>query len=218
MPDMAGETGSMVSAREHYDRLIAEGDDPVLDPPALRAYMDGWDGEALFQALKLNGECRVLEIGVGTGRLALRALQRGCAQFTGMDLSERTLERARLHLAGYEHVRLMRGEFPWDAPAGQFERIYSSLTFFHIPGKRAAVEKMVSLLTPGGRAVISADRGGEAVLDYGTRQVRMYPDDADCLAELFLRAGCRVEPAVELERARLVVAVRPEGVSKFPEK
>ena len=29
-----------VTAKEHYDLLIQVGNDPVLDPPALRAYMD----------------------------------------------------------------------------------------------------------------------------------------------------------------------------------
>ena len=29
---------------DHYDALIAENNDPVLDPPALAAYMERWDG------------------------------------------------------------------------------------------------------------------------------------------------------------------------------
>ncbi len=202
------ETGKLVSAKEHYDRLILEGNDPVNDPPALKTYMDGWDGEALLSALELTPACRVMEIGVGSGRLALRVLQRGCAQFTGLDISAPTLAAAANHLAAYANVTLRCGEFPEDAPEGPFDRIYSSLTFFHIPDKRAAVEKVVSLLTTGGRAVISLDREGADLLDFGSWQVCLYPDSAEALAQYFAEAGCAVQPVIELERARLLVAVR----------
>ena len=207
-PGMAAETGKFVSAREHYDRLIAEGNDPVLDPPPLAAYMDGWDGEALLDALQLTPQCRVLEIGVGTGRLALKVLGRGCAQLTGMDLSEATLKAARKHLAEYDNVSLLTGEFPADAPEGPFERIYSSLTFLHIADKRAACQRISALLTVGGRCVISLDREQSGVLDMGTRRVRTYPDDPGNISLLLQQAGLRVLPAVELERAHLIIAER----------
>ena len=29
---------------DHYDLLIAENQDPVLDPPMLQSYMQKWDG------------------------------------------------------------------------------------------------------------------------------------------------------------------------------
>ena len=55
----------------HYDSLIYEGNDPVLDSPELQAYMDKWDGRAFFDALDLSKSKSVLEIGIGTGRRAL---------------------------------------------------------------------------------------------------------------------------------------------------
>ena len=45
----------------HYDLLIDEGNDPVLDPPALAAYMDGWDGGLFIDALCLDGTQDVLD-------------------------------------------------------------------------------------------------------------------------------------------------------------
>ena len=39
---------------EHYDLLIEEGNDPVLDPPILREYMDRWDGQLLIDLTKLT--------------------------------------------------------------------------------------------------------------------------------------------------------------------
>ena len=52
----------------------------------------------------------VLEIGVGTGRLARRVLDMGCRTFTGLDISAKTLERARVNLAPYPYVRLVLGD------------------------------------------------------------------------------------------------------------
>ncbi len=199
---------NFISAEEHYDLLIAEGNDPVLDPPALADYMNGWDGDALFEALCLRPDSRVLEIGVGTGRLALRALNRGIGSFTGIDLSEATLSAARAHLAVYP-VSFIWGEFPQDAPSGPFDRIYSSLTFLHIEDKRGACEKIASLLAPGGRCVISLDKEQSGVLDMGSRRVRTYPDSPQEIERLFRQAGLCVFPGVELERAHLVIAERP---------
>lgn len=202
-------TGKYIPVRDHYDLLVAEGNDPVLDPPELAAYMDGWDGEALFEALCLIPDSRVLEIGVGTGRLALRSLKRGISSFTGIDLSEDTLSAARVHLAAYPNISLIRGEFPQEAPAGPFDRIYSSLTFLHIKDKRAACEKIAALLAPGGRCVISLDKERSDVLDMGNRRVRTYPDTPQEIGLLLRQAGLSVCPGVELERAHLVIAERP---------
>lgn len=201
-------TGNFVSVREHYDRLIAEGNDPVLDPPALKAYMDGWDGDALLELLDVRTDSRVLEIGVGTGRLALRVMEKGCAAFTGMDVSAPTLDAAAGHLDGFCGVTLLKGAFPEDAPEGPFDRIYSSLTFLHIRDKRAAAEKIAGLLAPGGRAVISLDKERSDVLDMGVRQVRTWPDEPEAFAGTMRGAGLCVDAIVEIERAWLIVAVK----------
>ena len=56
----------------HYDSLIDENNNPVFDPQPLKEYMDKWDGKAFLGALTLNDTKSILEIGVGTGRLALK--------------------------------------------------------------------------------------------------------------------------------------------------
>ena len=58
---------------QHYDLLIEENNDPFRDPPVLQEYMCQWDGELFLDAMKLTGEKNVLEIGIGTGRLAVKA-------------------------------------------------------------------------------------------------------------------------------------------------
>ncbi|MDE6111645.1 MAG: class I SAM-dependent methyltransferase, partial [Eubacterium sp.] len=57
---------------KHYDLLIEENNDPVHDPEPLRIYMDKWDGQKFIDNLELNKNKTVLEIGVGTGRLAIK--------------------------------------------------------------------------------------------------------------------------------------------------
>ena len=58
----------------HYDLLVDEGNDPVCDPEPLKQYMDKWDGQAFIDALQLDKTKSVFEIGVGTGRLAVRTV------------------------------------------------------------------------------------------------------------------------------------------------
>lgn len=57
---------------KHYDVLIEQNNDPVHDPDVLKEYMDKWDGAQFINEMKLNKSLSVLEIGVGTGRLAVR--------------------------------------------------------------------------------------------------------------------------------------------------
>ncbi len=47
---------------DHYDALIAENNDPVLDPPALAAYMERWDGAPFLELLALDGTQSVPEL------------------------------------------------------------------------------------------------------------------------------------------------------------
>ena len=162
----------------------------------------------------------MLEIGVGTGRLALKVLKRGCGRFVGVDLSEATIRTAHGHLASFSNVTLLAGEFPEDMPDGPFDCVYSSLTFLHIEEKRKACQRIAAQLAPGGRCVISLDKERSDVLDMGSRKVRTYPDTPEEIS-LFLReAGLRVLPPVELERAHLVIAARTKGPSlrKLPGK
>ena len=56
---------------EHYNKLIDENNDPVHDSKPLKDYMDKWDGERFIESMKLNKNKWALEIGVGTGRLAI---------------------------------------------------------------------------------------------------------------------------------------------------
>lgn len=94
-------------AMEHYDNLIDEKNDPVKDPKLLQEYMNKWDGSKFLNELKINKDSSVLEIGVGTGRLALRVLKQGCKLFEGVDLSQKTINKASEHLKMFTNCYLM---------------------------------------------------------------------------------------------------------------
>ena len=188
----------------HYDALIDEGNDPVLDPAPLRRYMDGWDGAPFIGALALSGEETVLEIGVGTGRLAVKTAPL-CKTFYGVDLSPKTVERAKEHLAGMENVHLLQGDFLTYPFGRRFDVIYSSLTFPHIKDKQAALRKVAELLTDGGRFVLSIDKNRSTVLDYGKRKLTVYPDTPEQITAMGEIEGLSVLSREEIENAYMVI-------------
>ena len=96
--------------KTHYDLLIEENNDPFRDPPALRKYMESWDGQVFLDLLELNLSKTALEIGVGTGRIAEKTA--GCCQhLTGIDISPKTIERARKNLRHCPNITLICDDF-----------------------------------------------------------------------------------------------------------
>lgn len=176
-----------VETREHYDLLVREGDDPVKDPPALREYMERWDGEAFFAALHLNNTEEVLEVGVGTGRLAVRVAP-DCKRFTGIDLSPEAIGRAKNNLAHLQNVSLVCGNFLSYDFHHKYDMIYSSLTFLHIREKKKAIGKVAQLLKENGRFILSIDTSRQKFLDCGERSLRLYPDSPQ-KTEKYLRVA-----------------------------
>lgn len=65
-----------VNSIEHYDLLIEEQCDPCRDSDILKEYMSRWDGPRFYDFLCLSSEKTVLEIGIGTGRIAQKLLNR----------------------------------------------------------------------------------------------------------------------------------------------
>lgn len=201
-------TESVVS---HYNALIDENNDPVHDPAPAQDYMNKWDGEAFIEAMRLTPDKSVLEIGVGTGRLALRVCGK-CASFTGIDISPKTIERAKLNLQEYKNINLICGDFLTHPFTGTFDIIYSSLTFMHIKDKQAAIKKTADLLTPGGRFVLSIDKNQQTEIDYGTRRIPVYPDMPEETHELLTKAGFTIEQQFKTEFAVIFVAVKGENL------
>ena len=191
----------------HYDALIDENNDPVRDPEPLKKYMDGWDGELFIKALHLSKEKAVFEIGVGTGRLAVRVAPL-CKDFTGIDLSSKTILRAREKLLNCNNVNLICGNF-LEFDFGQaFDIIYSSLTFLHIKEKQTAINKVYSLLNAGGRFVLSIDKNQDKYIDFGKRKLAVYPDNPDNIKSCLKQAGFDFEEMSEAEFAYIFTAIK----------
>ncbi len=188
---------------KHYDYLIDEDNDPVFDPPIMREYMDKWDGQVFFDLLNISPKDTVLEIGVGTGRLALKAAPE-CQKLFGIDISPKTAERAKSNLSKFKNAEIMCGDFSEHEFSESFDLIYSSLTFMHIEDKKTAITKIKSLLNPGGRAVISIDKNQDEYIDMGNFKTVVYPDNPEHIKELFEENGFKSVKVTEIEFAYIV--------------
>lgn len=142
--------------------------------------MDNWDGPPFLKALALTPKSRVLEIGVGAGRLAKKVLEAGCAHFTGIDISHATIKRAQENLHSWNNLSLLQGDFLRYPFTQTFDVAYCSLTLFHFQDKRAFTQKAAALL-PQGRLVLSIPKEKETTLPFGSREIPLYPDDLNTL-------------------------------------
>src|SRR5688500_12440729 len=103
-----GYFGEGVAAR--YDDDAADMYDPAVLEPAVD-FLAG-----------LAGDGRALELGVGTGRIALPLAERG-VDVHGIDLSSAMLARLRAK-PGADRVGLTRGDFSTTSVEGTFRLVY----------------------------------------------------------------------------------------------
>ena len=189
----------------HYDLLIDEKNDPVHDPVPLKEYMDKWDGQSFIDCMELDQTKSVLEIGVGTGRLALRVAP-DCGDFAGIDISPKTIGRATENLSAFKNIQLICDDFVTYPFTQTFDVIYSSLTFMHFEDKLTAIVKIAGLLNPGGIFVLSIDKNQSEWIDAGTRKVRIYPDNPDDICCYMRAAHLKLEDQFETDVATIFSA------------
>ena len=188
----------------HYDLLIDEDNDPVNDPKPLQDYMDKWDGQSFIDKMKLDKSKSVLEIGVGTGRLAVRTAPL-CGKFCGIDISPKTIERAKQNLSKYSNITLICRNFLTYEFKTNFDVIYSSLTFMHIEDKQSAVRKISSLLNQNGIFALSVDKNQSQYIDYESRKIKVFPDNPDDIKEYFKNASLNLIDQYETEHAHIFI-------------
>ncbi len=191
----------------HYDALIDEGNDPVHDPAPLREYMDKWDGDRFIACLNPGKGRSALEIGVGSGRLAVRVGPL-FGEFWGIDISPKTIIRARENLGGMGNVTLVCGDFMEYDFRRRFDVVYSSLTFMHIEDKERAVVRVAGLLNPGGVFVLSVDKSTDEFIEYGERKIKIYPAGREAMAGYIKGAGLCIECEYETEFAFVFAAMK----------
>ncbi|MBR6740578.1 MAG: class I SAM-dependent methyltransferase [Clostridia bacterium] len=190
---------------EYYDALIDAQNDPVNDPEPLREYMDGWDGQAFFDELVLDKRLSVLEVGVGTGRLAVKAAPL-CGRLCGIDISPKTAERAKIHLAPFFNAEVICADFMTYGFEEDFDRIYSSLTLMHIKDKAECLHRMVALLKRDGKLVLSIDKSKAERIDFGEFGIEVYPDDPEYIAGLIEKSGLELVRITETAFAYILSA------------
>jgi 2-polyprenyl-6-hydroxyphenyl methylase/3-demethylubiquinone-9 3-methyltransferase len=145
------------------------------DPAELQKFSDlahrWWDPAGEFRPLhEINplrlewieglaplGGKDVLDVGCGGGILAEAMAQRG-ARVTGIDLAEKPLRVAQLHLlesgAEVRYERASAEEFAAAHPEG-FDVVTCMEMLEHVPDPASAVAACARLLRPGGRAFFS---------------------------------------------------------------
>jgi SAM-dependent methyltransferase len=108
--------------------------DPARDGDLMSEVYDEWHGEhpdteATVEFLaRLAGPGPVLELGPGTGRLALPLVERG-VQVHGIEASPRMAERMRAKPGG-ERVRIMLGDFADVGVDGAFTVVFAAFNTF----------------------------------------------------------------------------------------
>jgi SAM-dependent methyltransferase len=110
----------------------------------------------------LRSDERMLEVGVGTGVVALRAAER-CRSVVGIDHSAGMLRVAeekaeRLGLTDRVTFCEMDAE-ALGFEAGSFDVAVSLFVLLHLPNPLAAAKEIARVLVPGGRAVIGLGAG-----------------------------------------------------------
>lgn len=155
--------------------------------------------------MQLNSSKSVLEIGVGSGRLAVRAAPL-CGEFVGIDISPKTVKRAKENLSEHKNANIICTDFLSFDFDRKFDVIYSSLTFMHIKDKQQAVNKIAGLLNGAGRFVLSIDKSPSEFIDAGTRRIRIFPDTPVEMEECIKTAGLTILKRYDTEFATIFVA------------
>jgi SAM-dependent methyltransferase len=153
--DEDGYFGEAVAAR--YDESSAEMFDPAVVEPAVAFLAD------------LAGDGRALELGIGTGRIALPLVRRGVAVH-GIELSNAMVARLRAKPGGDE-IGITIGDFATSTVDGTFSLAY---LVFNTIGNLTTQDAQVACFRNVARHL---DPGGCFVIEVGVPDLRRVPPD-----------------------------------------
>jgi SAM-dependent methyltransferase len=136
---------------------------PLYDPLLRWVMREGIFKRRLIEQAEVRGGHRVLDLGCGTGTLAVMLKRaRPGAVVVGLDADAKVLEiaRAKAARAGVELLldQGMADQLPY--PDGSFDRVLSSVMLHHLStdNKRRTLAEVLRVLRPG---------GGLHVVDFG---------------------------------------------------
>jgi ubiquinone/menaquinone biosynthesis C-methylase UbiE len=129
-----------------YDKIITE------DKDIFARYDEVLD--RVVEVCKLSKGKRVLDIGTGTGNLALRCLSKG-ADVIGIDPSEPMLAKARKKVKGKSQIEFQQVDDPFLAnpyPDNYFDAVVSTYAFHHVSHRKKpqCIGEMIRVLKSGG--------------------------------------------------------------------
>jgi SAM-dependent methyltransferase len=127
--------------------------------------------DALTRLVATAGGGRVLELGVGTGRLALPLAARGL-QVTGVDVSPAMIARLTAKPGG-DGIDLVVGDMAEDLPEGPFSLVFVAFnTFFGLTSREAQTRcfaEVADRLEPHGVFVVEAFVPDDEIIGGGAR-------------------------------------------------
>lgn len=145
-------------AATYGDRFADVYDDWYDDPPATEATVASLVARARAAAGDESQPPRVLELGVGTGRLALPLAAAGLV-VTGLDASQAMLERLAAKPGG-DAITTVVADMAGPLPDGPFDLVVIARnTFFNLTteaAQRACLTEVARVLAPTGRLVVEA--------------------------------------------------------------
>jgi ubiquinone/menaquinone biosynthesis C-methylase UbiE len=111
--------------------------------------------EIIRQVLAIGPDDRVLEVGVGVGRIAEHVAP-ACGRFTGVDISANMIAHGRQRLARLPNVELQvltRSDLS-QFPDASFDKVYFQIVLIHLDREDAFhyLRETARVLAPGGRA------------------------------------------------------------------
>jgi ubiquinone/menaquinone biosynthesis C-methylase UbiE len=138
-----------------FDRAASYYDETRGYPPGV----DEQIADAIVAATDATPETRFIELGVGTGRIALPLIARGY-DYTGVDLSPAMMARLRAKLADYQRARPQASPMRVDLREGDVTALpFADATFdvaltvhvLHlIPSWQQAISEAMRVVKPGG--------------------------------------------------------------------
>ncbi len=128
----------------------------------------------LTNSLPGNGKVLDLGSGVGANLSRLLALRLPFGSYTGVDLTDAMLERARQRYGSISNVRFQQLDLLRDPlPDGPYDLIVSTWVFEHLSDPALAANKAWEQLRPGGRMVLLFE--DEALTNLSRLVDRIYP-------------------------------------------
>lgn len=172
----------------------------------------GVAGAMIDRLAEFGANARVLELAIGTGRVALPLVERGI-DLTGIDISPEMVERLRAKPGG-DAIPVVMGDFSEVPVEGTFRLIYLVFnTFFALRDQQSQVQcftNVAARLETGGRFVTETFYPDAARFDRGQRfgALAVHLDEVQVEAS----RHDRVNQSIETQRVHL----REDGLKLYP--